>query len=127
VLLQRPNGDIFISDRTGAVYVQQERGVPLDRGDLVDVTGFVAADDIAPVIHNASFSRMGSAPLPEPILVPDSGFTAALDAQLVRTQAELVGRYVRPNEHVLTLRKNGLLFEAYYEADVATPVFGDIR
>ncbi|HEX7072323.1 MAG TPA: response regulator [Rhodothermales bacterium] len=115
VLHQRPNGDVFVRDSTGAVYVQQERGLPVQRGDIIDVTGFVAADDVAPVIHNASFSQIGSAPLPEPIPVPDSGFSAQLDAEFVRAEAELVGHYLRPNEYVLTLRRNGLLFEAYIE------------
>src|SRR5690606_36926777 len=50
-----------------------------------------------------------------------------LDAQYIRVQAELVGRYAQENSQVLTLRQNGHLFEARLEGKANVPHFAYLR
>ena len=114
VLHQRENGDLFIQDATGGLFVQESRGVPVDPGDRVDVNGFVWVGDVAPIMHSAAFSVIGPGSRPDPFALPsDSAFSSAYEARLIQTEAVVVSSSSRDDEHVLTLSREGQLFQAF--------------
>ena len=112
VTLQRPKGT-FIQDGRQGLYILGSPKVPLRPGDRVDVVGFADIGDYTPVLRHALFRRIGSAPVPPPLLVTArDARSGAFDTLRVRLDATL--RDVRPSEsdRTLVLQDGDVLFEA---------------
>ncbi len=112
VTLQRPKG-VFIQDGRHGLAIYSMPIAPLQPGDRVDVVGFADIGDYTPVLRQALYRRIGSAPIP-----PALGVTAraaqsgAFDTLRVRLDATL--RDVRHSEtdRTLVLQDGDVLFEA---------------
>jgi PAS domain S-box-containing protein len=112
VTLQRPRG-VFIQDGAQGLYIPGLPNVPLQPGDRVEAVGFADIGDYTPFLLHALFRRIGSAPLPPPLLVTAQALQAgAYDTLRVRLDATL--REMRTSEggRTLVLEDGDTLFEA---------------
>ncbi len=79
----------FVQDRTGPTYVFAPRILELkvQAGDLVDLTGFTAPGQFAPIITGAWAQRVSSACMPAPAPVAfDDLFSGKMDSAWVQTE-----------------------------------------
>jgi len=95
-------GDLFIQDSTAGIWVNfGETKFALHHGEFVQIEGFSAAGDLAPVIDHPHFRSLGEAPMPTPRRpTSDELASGRLDSQwielqgLVRSVAERDGGLV---------------------------------
>jgi len=79
-------GVTFFHDDTGGVYIENRQSAPRP-GDLVEVHGFTAPGDFAPIVDNAKIRVIGRAPLPPPHHFPlDTLLTGGQDSQWVEVR-----------------------------------------
>jgi PAS domain S-box-containing protein len=113
---QRPTGSFYLMDRTSGLYVQTSDRTPLAPGDRVDVLGFPARGEYAPVLRGALVRRLGSGPAPEPIVIrAEQGLSGDYDGHLVRLEARLLVRSAAAESQVLVLRAAPFVFDAVLE------------
>jgi signal transduction histidine kinase len=79
-----PGGNFFVQDATCGVFAYNGNGPAPEPGDVVRVSGVTEKGAFAPVITGASFTKIGSAPLPPARAVSIDRFMAgAEDSQRV--------------------------------------------
>ena len=59
-------GDYFAQDATAGIYVDENRNLHFQPGDLLEIEGVTEEPDFAPQIAKARYRRLGRAPLPRP-------------------------------------------------------------
>jgi signal transduction histidine kinase/ActR/RegA family two-component response regulator len=59
--------DLFVQDDTAGIYIVCDAPVPIERGQLVEVTGITGAGDFAPVVRHPHMRVLGQGQLPKPI------------------------------------------------------------
>jgi signal transduction histidine kinase len=64
------NGQFFVQDATGGVFVENLSDRPPEPGDVVEITGVSHAGAFAPIIGQPNWKKVGTAPLPEGKVVP---------------------------------------------------------
>jgi PAS domain S-box-containing protein len=112
VTLQRSKG-VFIQDGRQGLVVLSLPNAPLRPGDRVDVAGFADIGDYTPVLLHALYRRIGSAPLPQPLIVTaQNALTGAFDTLRVRLDATLRDVRLSGADRVLVLGDGDVLFEA---------------
>jgi signal transduction histidine kinase/DNA-binding response OmpR family regulator len=114
VTLQQPGRALFVQDETGGLEIVSDDPDALQAGDRVEVVGFPAPGDYAPVLQGAAFRRVGSGPAPLPATITaGDAFGGNHHAQLVRLEARLLDRTARTAaETVLTLEAGDQVFTA---------------
>ncbi|HKF59105.1 MAG TPA: response regulator [Blastocatellia bacterium] len=113
VTLQRPGKGLFVLDESGGVYVETQQKTPVNRGDLVQVVGFVARGEYSPVLQNGIFQKAGSGELPQPAdATPEEILGGRFDAEPVRIKAELLDVETSTAERIMTLRSGKYTFRA---------------
>jgi hypothetical protein len=116
VTLQRSNGDFFLQDPSGGMYVQPDSILLLSPGDLVDVAGFLAVGRYTPVLEDASVRKIGESNVPSPLSIAlEDTLLGEFDAQPVRIEARLLDHGQHSSEYALTLQAGGQTFSAYIE------------
>ncbi len=116
VTLQRANGDFFLHDSSGGMYVQPDTVLLLQPGDRVDVAGFAAAGRYTPILEDAIARKTGKGEMPVPIkMEAQDSLTGDFDAQPVQIEARLLDHGRRDSEYVLTLQSGPQTFNAYIE------------
>jgi PAS domain S-box-containing protein len=116
----RTGKHLFIRDVTGSVSVELAEGAKLLPGDEVDVLGFPALGQYAPVLEDAEVRKTGSGPPPEPATVTaQQALQGVSDSDLVRLEARLVDRVAQGTDQVLILQSQYVLFDAYLEKEKA--------
>lgn len=124
---QRPSGSFYLMDRTSGLYVQTPDHTALVPGDRVDVLGFPARGDYAPVLRGALFRKLGPGQTPEPIAITaEQGLSGDYDGHLVRIQARLLDRSAVAERQVLILQAVPFAFNALLEG-VGTGALGSLR
>jgi signal transduction histidine kinase len=104
---------LYVRDETGAARVETVQATPASPGDVVDVAGFPAVTPTRPMLRNAVFRISGSRPAPPPTaLSPPDVVTPDRDAELVRTEARVLGLVAGPAEQALILQAGETPFEA---------------
>ena len=79
-------GVTFFHDDTGGVYIENQQVAPRP-GDLVEVRGFTAPGDFAPIVDHPEIRVIGRAPLPPPSHFPlDTLLTGEQDSQWVEVR-----------------------------------------
>ena len=84
-------------------------------GERVDVVGFPALGDYAPILQGADLRRIAPGPPPRPVAVTVADvYSGNHHAELVRLEARLIDRLARSTaETVLTLEAGDHVFTAY--------------
>ena len=67
VSYQQPGRTLFIESEGQGLRVLSQQSTPLAIGDIVDVLGFPATGESAPVLENAAFHRVSHGHAPQPI------------------------------------------------------------
>ena len=120
VVTSRQDGTLYVTDGRGAVELRGT-DVKADVGDEIDIVGFPALGEAAPVLDDVLVRRTGRRSRPEPRLVADG--TAPGDAQhgqLVTIDGRVLDRVVGASEQVLVLQRDNVLFTAHLAADPTT-------
>lgn len=107
VVHQEPGNALFLQDRGRGLRVLAQQDTVLQIGDVVDVLGFPAMGESAPVLEDAVFHRVGPGPPPEPIKFDPSVPWERHDGALVTLDAKLLQREQRPDGLNLVLQHSG--------------------
>ena len=117
VLLQRPGRSLFIRDDTVGMLVKTRQSTPLEIGDRVDVLGFPALGDYAPILQDAIFRRMGPGKPPDAAVVTaPQALGGGFDAELIRITARLLESSSRRGLQTLVLQAGQINFRAEAES-----------
>ncbi len=118
VSLVRPGKFLYIMDGNEGVKVQTLQNTEVKVGDIVDAVGFPALDEYSPMVEDASYRKVGTGPLPVPIVDTAPHLIEGWhDGDLVTTSAELVDIVKNRRGWRLTLREGNV----YYEAELDHP------
>jgi signal transduction histidine kinase/DNA-binding response OmpR family regulator/HPt (histidine-containing phosphotransfer) domain-containing protein len=113
VMQATEGGAVYLDDGTGALRVQTSEPIQPQPGDRLDVVGFPAEGEHAPVLQDAILRKTGSGRPPTPIFITaEEALTGNYQAQLVKMEAELLDRMVSSTEQVLTLQSGKYTFKA---------------
>ncbi len=74
------NGQFYVQDGTGGIFVNNLGGGQPEPGDRVEVSGVCAPGPFAPIISRPHWKRLGSAPLPPAKRVPVEQLMAGVEA-----------------------------------------------
>src|SRR5690606_23858919 len=87
VTLQQPDGNLYIMDETGGLYVQTKQQTIVQPGDTVDVVGFAATGRYSPILEDAFYHTVATGPPPAPHrIAQDSLLEGRYDSRLVRAE-----------------------------------------
>jgi Signal transduction histidine kinase len=110
---------LFVEDRGIGLQVRTTSNVTVRRGDEVEVTGFPALGQFRPMLEDATFRRTGRIGRLEPRRINadealgGSHASSYHDASLVRMTAQLLRRVRNGDEHLLVLKTDNVIFNAY--------------
>src|SRR5581483_8611165 len=112
VAYQQPGNAIFLQVQGKGLHVLTQQTTPLEIGDLVDVLGFPAMGDSAPILEDAVFHRLGHEQAPQPIKLDLSSPWEQFDSSVVTTDATLLDHQLQPDGLRLLLQSGSVLFDA---------------
>jgi len=110
---------LFLQSHGKGLRVLTEQGTPLEVGDLVDVLGFPAMGDSAPILEDAVFRRLLHENAPEPTKLDLNVPWEQFDGAVVTTEAKLLNRQAQPDGLRLLLQRGDLFFDATLSAGAA--------
>ena len=90
----------------------RKQGTPVEIGDLVEVLGFPAMGDSAPMLEDAVFHRLGHEKAPEPVMLDLNAPWEQFDGVVVTTDAKLLNRQPQPDGLRLMLQRGDMFFDA---------------
>jgi len=109
---QQQGNALFLQSQGKGLRVLTKQGTPLDIGDLVDVLGFPAMGDSAPILEDALFHRLGHEKAPEPLQLDLDIPWEQFDGAVVTTDAKLLNRQAQPDGLLLMLQHGDVFFDA---------------
>jgi signal transduction histidine kinase len=109
---QQQGNALFLQSQGKGLRVLTQQGTPLEIGDLVDVLGFPAMGDSAPMLEDAVFHRLGHEKAPEPVKLNLSAPWEQFDGAVVTTDAKLLNRQAQPDGLRLMLQRGDMFFDA---------------
>ena len=112
VSYQQPGSSLFLQSGRDGLRVLTQQDTVLQPGDEIDVLGFPAMGESAPVLADAVFHRVGHSGPPEPLPLGLDSPWEQYDGALVVTEATLVDRYLQLGEFRMLLRTGENVFEA---------------
>jgi signal transduction histidine kinase len=115
VAYQQPGRALFIENQGKGLRVLTQQDAILAIGDVVDVLGFPATGESAPVLESAAFRRVAHGPVPQPIPLDLTSPWEQYDGALVRTDAKLLHLEKQPDGMRLLLQQDDSVFEAQVE------------
>jgi signal transduction histidine kinase len=115
---QQP-GALFLRSEGKGVRVLTQQSTSLDIGDLVDVLGFPAVGDSAPMLEDAVFHRLSHGNPPEPAKLDLDAPWEQFDSALVTTDAKLLNRQSQPDGIRLRLQRGEVFFDAILPSSVS--------
>jgi two-component system cell cycle sensor histidine kinase/response regulator CckA len=128
VTFQRLGESLIVQDDTGATSVQASNKLAVERGTRVEVVGFPALDGNGPVLQDAIFRRVSDGRLPEPaVLTAQEALRKENHFKLVRLTGRLLDHTVRPNEQVLVMQTDDLIFPALLDRKTAMGALEHLR
>jgi signal transduction histidine kinase len=130
---QQPGNALFLQVQGKALRVLTEQATSLEVGDLVDVFGFPAMGDTAPILEDAIFHRRGHGKAPDPIKLDVTKPWEQFDSALVTIDAKLLSRQAQPGGLQLLLQSGEVLFDATLPPGdpgpslLSTPINSEVR
>jgi len=109
---QQQGNALFLQSQGKGLRVLTHQSTPLAIGDLVDVLGFPAMGDSAPMLEDAIFHRIGHEQSPEPVRLNLSVPWEQFDGAVVTTDAKLLNRQAQPDGLRLMLQRGDMFFDA---------------
>jgi len=116
---QQQGNALFLQSQGKGLRVLTQQGTPLDIGDLVDVLGFPATGDSAPILEDAVFHRLGHEKAPEPVKLNLDAPWEQFDGAVVTTNAKLLNRQAQRDGLRLMLQHGDVFFDADIAASAA--------
>lgn len=110
---------LFIEAEGRGVRVLTQQATPLAVGDVVDVLGFPATGESAPVLDNAAVHRVSHTESPQPVLLDLTSPWEQYDGALVQTEAKLLHWERGPEGARLLLQQGDHVFEALMDSTAA--------
>ena len=105
---------MYIQNETDGLCVETKQVNSVPVGDRIEVLGFPAKGEYAPLLENSTYKRLSKGPPLKPVLVtPDEALKGTYDCRLVQINATLVDRAQHSKEPFLVLQANGFVFHAY--------------
>jgi signal transduction histidine kinase len=108
---QRGNA-LFLQSQGKGLRVLTQQATPLEIGDLVDVLGFAAMGDSAPMLEDAVFHRLRHETAPEPVKLNLDAPWEQFDGAVVTIDAKLLNRQAQPDGLRLLLQRGEVFFDA---------------
>lgn len=113
VTLRYPS-KLYIEDESEGLCIETRQSDSVPVGDRVEVLGFPAKGEYAPVLQNGVYRELGPGRKLKPdIITPDEALTGTHDCRLVQIQATLLDRAQLIKEPFLVLQADGIVFHAY--------------
>ncbi|MGD1081333.1 MAG: sensor histidine kinase [Candidatus Sulfotelmatobacter sp.] len=109
---QQEGNALFLQSQGKGLRVLTQQGTPLEIGDLVDVLGFPAMGESAPILEDAVFHRLGHQKAPEPVKLNLDVPWEQVDGAVVTTDAKLLNRQAQPDGLRLMLQRGDIFFDA---------------
>ena len=109
---QQQGHALFLQSQGKGLRVLTEQSTPLEIGDLVDVLGFAAMGDSAPMLEDAVVHRLGHDKAPEPVKLNLNAPWEQFDGAVVTTDAKLLNRQAQPDGLRLMLQRDDMFFDA---------------
>jgi signal transduction histidine kinase len=116
---QQPGNALFLQSQGKGLRVLTQQNTALDVGDLVDVLGFPAMGDSAPILEDALFHRLGHEKTPEPVKLNLGVPWERFDGAVVTTNAKLLNRQAQPDGLRLMLQDGDVFFDAALPASAS--------
>ncbi len=126
VSYQQPGRTLFIESKGQGLRVLSQQSTPLAIGDIVDVLGFPATGESAPVLENAAFHRVSHGPPPQPITLDLTAPWEQYDGALVTTEAKLLHLEQHADGPRLLLQQGDRVFEGLVE-NASSASFSGLR
>ncbi len=109
---QQPGHALFVQSEGKALRVLTEQDLPLEIGDRVDVVGFPAMGESAPILQDAVIHRLGLGQPPEPVEFDIDVPWEQYDGAVVTTRAKLLNRQASTDGTRFLLQRGDLIFDA---------------
>ncbi len=109
---QQQGKALFLQSHGKGLRVLTQQLTPLEIGDLVDVLGFPAMGESAPILEDAVFHRLGHGKAPDPIDLNLDSPWEQFDGAVVTTDAKLLNRQAQPDGLRLMLQRDDIFFDA---------------
>jgi len=109
---QQLGNALFLESQGKGLRVLTQQSTPLEIGDLVDVLGFPAMGDSAPMLEDAVFHRIGHEKAPEPVQFNLTSPWEEFDGAVVTTEAKLLNRQPQPDGLRLLLQHGDIYIDA---------------
>jgi len=116
---QQQGNALFLQSQGKGLRVLTQQNTALEIGDLVDVLGFPAMGDSAPILEDALFHRLGHEKAPEPVKLNLGVPWEQFDGAVVTTNAKLLNRQAQPDGLRLMLQDGDAFFDAALPASVS--------
>jgi PAS domain S-box-containing protein len=128
VVYQEAGVALFIQDEKEGLHCQTRQRSPLQEGDQVEVLGFPAKGEYAPVLQDAIYRKVASGAPPQPVPISlDAALTGAYDCRLVTMEAKLLEHTQRGREQFIVLEKDGFIFHAFLAKEGGGPGFSSAQ
>lgn len=112
VAYQQPGSALFLESQGAGLRVLTQQDTRVEPGDVVEVFGFPAVGESAPILSDALFHRVDHAAPPVPVKLRLELPWEQYDGALVTTDAILLDRQSQNGGLRLMLRSESYLFEA---------------
>jgi signal transduction histidine kinase len=109
---QQQGNALFLQSQGKGLRVLTQQDTALAIGDLVDVLGFPAMGESAPILEDALFHRLGHEDAPEPLKLNLDVPWEQFDGAVVTTDARLVNRQSQADGLLLMLQHGDTFFDA---------------
>jgi signal transduction histidine kinase len=133
VAYQQRGSALFVQNMGKGLRVVTQQDTRVEVGDIVDVLGFPAMGESAPVLEDAVFHRVGHETSLEPIKLDLSVPWERYDGALVTSDVKLLQHELRPDGVSLLLQQGSVLFSATSQAGdsgdrlLSVPINSELR
>jgi signal transduction histidine kinase len=112
VAYQQLGRALFLQSQDKGLRVLTQQDTPVAIGDVVDVWGFPARGDSAPILEDAVFHRLGHEKAPDPVALDLAKPWEEFDGAVVTTEATLQSRQQQPEGVRMLLQRGDTFFDA---------------
>jgi signal transduction histidine kinase len=119
VAYQQHGNAIFLESQGKGLRVLTQQTAPVEIGDLVDVLGFPAMGESAPMLEDAVLHRLKHKQAPEPVLLNLEAPWEAFDGALITIDAKLLNRQAQRDGLRVLLQRGDVFFDATLPPEVS--------
>jgi signal transduction histidine kinase len=109
---QQLGNSLFLQGEGKGLRVLTPQDTAVEVGDVVDVIGFPAMGESAPILEDAAFHFLGHQSAPAPVFLDLGKPWEDYDGALVTIEAKLLNRTAQPDGLRLLLQRGELIFDA---------------